>query len=252
MTQRNKARIRGSCATMRSCRTRGRPTKFRQWTLMEWLRPDYGIVIDGSGFVNTWVDASGKNYNPTQATTANRPQFSGSVLAGIPGVKFDGVNDTLEFTYPVAVLSNRTRFIVGAWLGGTAPVDTLMDGTPGSFNTMRIARISTTVLQMNPAAVQTVPGVTTTNWQLYHAATDGISGSTRTSIQANTTGGTFGGAPSATVTVGGIVLGAAGAAFSYGNVAIAEEVTYGTLMINSVRYRVANYFRTKYRTARLG
>ena len=57
------------------------------------------FVGSGSGFINTWYDQSGSNFNATQSTLANQPMI---VNAGVPvqlagklSIDFDGTNDTL-------------------------------------------------------------------------------------------------------------------------------------------------------------
>lgn len=53
------------------------------------------ITLNGST-VSQWADKSGNGRNAAQATAANQPAYSATVLNGKPGVTFDGVNDFLS------------------------------------------------------------------------------------------------------------------------------------------------------------
>jgi len=70
---------------------------------------------DGTA-ISTWYDnnpnAASKN-NATQSTSTNRPTFTANVFnSGIPGLKFDGSNDTLPFDGSSLINSSYSIFIV--------------------------------------------------------------------------------------------------------------------------------------------
>jgi hypothetical protein len=77
--------------------------------------------------IGTWNDVSGKQQNLTQATSSKRPKFV--VTNGIPGVVFDGVNDTMQSTGLQAVLRHPfTVFVVATTRGGTIKDECLVSG----------------------------------------------------------------------------------------------------------------------------
>ena len=78
-----------------------------------WLRADAGLVTGGTA-VSQWNDLSGNNRNATQGTVANQPTRVGSVLNGLPVVRFDGANDFLTFNMPVNGLTGMSIFLVAA------------------------------------------------------------------------------------------------------------------------------------------
>jgi competence protein ComGC len=66
--------------------------------------------------ISTWYDnnpdAASKN-NATQSTSTNRPTFTTNIFnSGIPGLKFDGSNDTLPFDGSSLINSSYSIFIV--------------------------------------------------------------------------------------------------------------------------------------------
>ena len=70
---------------------------------------------DGTA-ISTWYDnnpnAASKN-NATQSTSTNRPTFTANIFnSGIPGLKFDGSNDTLPFDGSSLINSSYSIFIV--------------------------------------------------------------------------------------------------------------------------------------------
>ncbi len=70
---------------------------------------------DGTA-ISTWYDnnpdAASKN-NATQSTSTNKPTFTANVFnSGIPGLKFDGSNDTLPFDGSSLINSSYSIFIV--------------------------------------------------------------------------------------------------------------------------------------------
>lgn len=65
--------------------------------------------------ISIWYDnniqRTQKN-NATQASTANKPKFYDGVFGGIPGIRFDGTNDSMGFDGTFFVKTNYTIFVV--------------------------------------------------------------------------------------------------------------------------------------------
>lgn len=93
-----------------------------------WLsRFPYGLgtmrlPADGTP-MGTWVDLSGKGRNLTQGTSANQPLWKAN--GGIPGLQFDGVNDSLQ-TVPLAGWPETTVYAVASVLGGAGTYRSLL------------------------------------------------------------------------------------------------------------------------------
>ncbi|MCS7305833.1 MAG: LamG domain-containing protein [Thermoguttaceae bacterium] len=64
--------------------------------LSVWLKSDAGLVVDGSGYVQTWQDQSGQGNHATQSTSGIQPSKVDNFWAGRPVVRFDGSDDRLQ------------------------------------------------------------------------------------------------------------------------------------------------------------
>ena len=62
-----------------------------------WLRSDMGLVTDENDRVAEWEDQSGAGNNATQTAINFRPIEVPQAINGLPGVRFDGENDRLDF-----------------------------------------------------------------------------------------------------------------------------------------------------------
>ena len=79
-----------------------------------WLESDYGITKDGSNAVSEWADRSTNGYALSQATGANQPIWTANEYGNMPGIIFDGTNDSLSrnVANPFGSVQNFTCFIV--------------------------------------------------------------------------------------------------------------------------------------------
>jgi len=71
----------------------------------------------GDGFVTTWYDQSGNARNAINSTAANQPQIvsSGSLfnnINGLPSIRFDGSNDSLQSSAYTTISPPYTAFLV--------------------------------------------------------------------------------------------------------------------------------------------
>jgi len=62
-----------------------------------WARAETGVASDGYGKVSLWRDLSGRGNDLAQAGAAAQPSFVPDAQAGLPVVRFDGVDDGLLF-----------------------------------------------------------------------------------------------------------------------------------------------------------
>ncbi|MBI5100828.1 MAG: hypothetical protein HZB33_03165, partial [Nitrospirae bacterium] len=62
-----------------------------------WLKADAGVTKDGSNFVSAWADQSGYGNNAQQAAAGLQPLFVSSGSNGRPAVRFDGIDDFMDY-----------------------------------------------------------------------------------------------------------------------------------------------------------
>ena len=103
-------------------------------TLLTWIKADALGLNDGDA-VGTWADQSGHGADFVQSTAGYKPIYRTNICAatGLPGVKFDGTDDRLDFywnggnevTIVYAIKPNSTE---GSWF----------DSAPSSANVFRI------------------------------------------------------------------------------------------------------------------
>lgn len=67
------------------------------------------FTYSSSNIISQWTDATG-TYNATQSTVANQPTLVTNAINGKPAVRFDGVNDFLNWN--LGTLTNHTIFMV--------------------------------------------------------------------------------------------------------------------------------------------
>jgi PKD repeat protein len=74
-----------------------------------WISADIGLTTNLAGEVSQWNDQSGNNRNLTQSTANRRPLHLQNHYFGKSSVKFDGINDYMDFP---AITNIRTVFWV--------------------------------------------------------------------------------------------------------------------------------------------
>ncbi len=77
------------------------------------VRADAGVTLNG-GAVSQWADQSGHQRHASQGTAASQPTWVPNALNGKPVVRFDGVNDFLNFTLPINGWTGMTMVLVSA------------------------------------------------------------------------------------------------------------------------------------------
>lgn len=104
--------------------------------LAAWYKADAITGLSDGTAVTTWSDSSGAGRDVTQGTSGKRPIYKSAVraLGGMPGVLFDGSDDTLGNTAFGLTLTTRTIFAVAtisANLAGRYIVDARSSGASG-------------------------------------------------------------------------------------------------------------------------
>lgn len=80
-----------------------------------WLDAGQGITLNGSN-VSQWADMSGNNNHAIQNTASAQPLWVDGLLNGNPVIRFDGLNDYMQFT---DISTIRTVFVVIKHATGT-------------------------------------------------------------------------------------------------------------------------------------
>lgn len=97
-----------------------------------WLRSDSGVVVDGTGRVSRWEDRSGHANHLVQSSTTLQPLRVPNVLAGHPVVRFDGVNDALDFTAGIAA-ARSVLVVLREDAAATAQIRALLGYSSGQY-----------------------------------------------------------------------------------------------------------------------
>lgn len=85
--------------------------------ILAWWMADSFSLADGTaigGGGNEWQDQSTFNRDATQATGTAQPLFKTNIFGTMPSIRFDGSNDTLEFSeISLGVNASYTTVLVG-------------------------------------------------------------------------------------------------------------------------------------------
>lgn len=111
-------------------------------SLALWLKADSGLVLDGSGRVQTWTDLSTNAYQFTQATSTKRPAVIATSFNNLPSLAFSGgqvlnggdvldigLNSRSIFAFCRMGPSNQTIFSKSKATGVPDRYSLLKDGT---------------------------------------------------------------------------------------------------------------------------
>jgi len=81
--------------------------------LQLWLDASQIAGLNDGDAVGTWSDLSGTGNNATQATASKKPTFKTNQINGRPVVRFDGVDDVLEYANQLFTFTgNASVFVV--------------------------------------------------------------------------------------------------------------------------------------------
>ena len=78
-----------------------------------WVRADTGLTLAGTT-VSQWADLSGNNRHAAQGAAASQPTVVTNALNGKPVLRFDGVNDFLNFNLPINGSTGLTIVLLSA------------------------------------------------------------------------------------------------------------------------------------------
>jgi len=81
-----------------------------------WLHAGAGVTADGSGYVSSWADQSGKGHNASQANVNYQPRFVTNAVNGLPALRFDGAGS--RDAMPTGWIATNTPysvFVAGAF-----------------------------------------------------------------------------------------------------------------------------------------
>jgi hypothetical protein len=85
--------------------------------------------------VTTWADSGPNGYNPTQATSGNRPLYRTAGINGRPALEFDGTNDNLAVAFGTTYSQPNTIFSVVQFV--TVPANDAYPWLDGVANSNR-------------------------------------------------------------------------------------------------------------------
>ncbi len=96
-----------------------------------WVQADKDVLVDVAGRVAQWLDQSGNANHLSQATAAARPALVAEAAGGHPVLRFDGVDDFLQF----GTRFNQNIRTLVAVVRGSTPGEHFLLGDSATFNT---------------------------------------------------------------------------------------------------------------------
>ncbi|MBX2844053.1 MAG: VCBS repeat-containing protein [Flammeovirgaceae bacterium] len=82
--------------------------------LQMWLAADLNVTKDVAGNISSWNDWSAKGSNAIQLSNTNQPILEENQINGLPSVKFNGVDQFLNFNADYLINSDYAFFVVEA------------------------------------------------------------------------------------------------------------------------------------------
>jgi len=229
--------------------------------------PGLGLWLDASAItglgdgdaLSTWNDLSGAGRNGTNSGAAC-PVYKTNIVNGRPVVRFDGVDDVLNWS-PAALLNNvsgATVFTVMKWrTSPSTPKQAFIASVNGGPNA-RVAinggvsagKVTTVCRRLDADAgsnATTAASITTSNFYIHEGLVNFSGGTISTYVNGTQDGSaTFaGGNTSATDSTSGCV-GAAPTASAYADIDIAEILIWPSALSPGDRALVRAYLAAKY------
>lgn len=212
--------------------------------LQLWLKADVAVYSDAgstlavnSDPVAQWNDVSGSNHHVSQATASKRPTLLTGIKAGLPVVRFDGVDDFL-ISSGFTLNQPHTRLGVIINRSATAGANVMVDGITDDLGYWYWTAADT--LTMHAGAAVTTTGVGT-DWNVIRGVFNGVS--SKLSINAGAAGTGDVGAGNA----GGITLGSGGAGAAYWtDCDIGEILEYDTALSDANVANLLNYLNNRW------
>ena len=233
-------------ATTTPAAATGLPTTTTAATL--WFKAD-ALALANNAAVATWTDSSTTPANATQATGTKQPLFITGVVAGLPVVRFDGVDDTMSTARNWT--PGYTAFAVMRQ-SATGVDHTLFSGAANTNATRVDATNHLAMLKTNVAIMATTVGTTPNPTTAFHVLAFSVApgdGSSLRAIKMTIDGAleTFSSANYATalpIAIGANDPGGTPGAFMKGDIA---EMLYYPLDLSDVdRRAVEAYLGSKY------
>lgn len=207
-----------------------------------WYRGDK-VTLNGTT-VSTWNDQSGTSNDATQGTAASQPLLVNAVKNGLPVLRFDGVDDSLNITRPFTG-STQTIFFVAKTTDITNGSVVLTTSTVGGDRYIVIVPVGTDLVRFahyDPTVADSPTGIGT-NFVLVTCIQNGTNGTAYLNGRSGTTNSGFSTDNTRTLdSIGGYTS----AAFRMEG-DIAEIVYYNRVLTDSERIIVEAYLNKKYR-----
>lgn len=172
-------------------------------TVAVWLKADEITGMNDGDPLPQWSDSSGNLRHFVQATVAKQPVYVASGIGGKPGVRFDGVDDTLRHAGTLADQSGAVFAVVQPLANGAWTVISSADEALTSSFFIPIFKTTAHTLGMQPASSDVIHGDTVlTNGQNFvlESVCDGTTNTlftngndeTETVVAGTNSGGWFG------------------------------------------------------------
>ena len=125
--------------------------------LLLWLKADAGITQTANGTVSGWTSQGGNSTTANQTITTSQPAFVPNGLNGKPVVRFDGVNDYLNFSglgvngfigmtiFMVSATSNNTQLPAAGNTSSAYRSAIFWDELPAGWGTIFLSPYQTNV-----------------------------------------------------------------------------------------------------------
>jgi hypothetical protein len=211
-----------------------------------WLRADLGVTLN-AGNVSAWADQSGLGNDVTQATAADQPLLVASAQNGRPGVRFDGVDDSLDRAATNFFGSGAYSMVTAQKLNSiVANTAFLSDAIVTAGVAFYISGANRTVLHQNVEVHSDAAAVfTPETWVVSRAAASAptmlLNGAPTALSNTN---------PAVNDPGAGAVLsvGRFGGLANYTAVDVYEVICYTRALTTAEQVQLANYLRARYAT----